>query len=86
MTIEREGHKIRTHVTGRNIHPCRFCGEISTALCDYPVAPGMTCDARLCERHRIKQGAEWQDIDFCPTHALITSCKARAPDDDLRGA
>lgn len=62
----------------RKIQLCRFCGEIATALCDYPMGDGKTCDLPLCDRHRIKQGAEWQDIDFCPTHEAMVLRMERA--------
>jgi len=44
---------------------------MAVALCDYPVGQRKTCDQPLCEKHSIKQGTEWQDIHFCPTHTLI---------------
>ena len=56
---------------GKGIEPCSVCGDVSTTLCDYPVGPRKTCDQPLCEKHTIKQGAEWQDIHFCPTHVII---------------
>jgi hypothetical protein len=44
------------------------CNEWSTAACDYPVVrkgkPG-TCDARLCDRCRQRQGP---DRDYCSPH------------------
>lgn len=60
---------------GEDIIPCSVCGDVATAFCDFPVGPNQTCNAPLCERHRIKQGCEWQDIDFCPTHVLIAEGK-----------
>lgn len=56
---------------GSGIEPCSVCGDVSISLCDYPVGPRKTCDQPLCEKHSIKQGAEWQDIHFCPTHTII---------------
>ena len=56
---------------GKGIEPCYVCGEMAVALCDYPVGQRKTCDQPLCEKHSIKQGTEWQDIHFCPTHTLI---------------
>ena len=56
---------------GSGIEPCSVCGDVSISLCDYPVGPRKTCDQQLCEKHSIKQGAEWQDIHFCPTHTII---------------
>lgn len=76
--------KINGFVCGPGVKPCRFCGTYSEALCDYPIAPGKTCDAPLCKRCRVKQGAEWQDIDFCPTHALMASGKVNPPPERAR--
>jgi len=64
-----------TFTCGSGIAPCSVCGDLATALCDYPVGPNKTCDVPLCEKHRIKQGVEWQEIDFCPTHVLIAEGK-----------
>ncbi len=60
-------------VSGPGIEPCVVCGMPADFLCDYPVGRRRTCDQPLCEKHRIHQGAEWQDIDFCPTHVLIAT-------------
>jgi hypothetical protein len=43
------------------------CRRVSTALCDYPMDGGKTCDARLCETHRVRQPGH--NRDFCPKHA-----------------
>ena len=58
-------------ICGSGVQPCSVCGDLSISLCDYPVGRRKTCDQPLCEKHSIKQGAEWQDIHFCPTHTLI---------------
>jgi hypothetical protein len=58
-------------ICGSGVEPCSVCGRMAQALCDYPVGPRKTCDQPLCDKHAIKQGAEWQDIHFCPTHVLI---------------
>lgn len=58
-------------ICGPGVEPCSVCGRMAVSLCDYPVGKRKTCDQLLCERHAIKQGAEWQDIHFCPTHVLI---------------
>lgn len=64
-------------ICGEGVEPCQVCGRMAVALCDYPVGQRKTCDQPLCERHSIKQGAEWQDIHFCPTHVLIASGKIK---------
>lgn len=56
---------------GDGIEPCAFCGDVASALCDYPVGRRQRCDTYLCENCRIQQGGEIRDIDFCPSHALI---------------
>jgi len=58
-------------VCGEGVEPCSVCGDVSVSLCDYPVGPRKTCDQPLCEKHSINQGAEWQDIHFCPVHVII---------------
>jgi hypothetical protein len=50
----------------RKAAKCQFCQEPHTRLCDYPVAPGKTCDAKLCGWHAHRVGPE---KDYCPTHA-----------------
>lgn len=42
------------------------CGELATALCDWKMPGGGTCDAPLCEAHA-HQPAEGKDL--CPRHA-----------------
>lgn len=79
ITFIVRGEKRRGFICGPGVHACSVCGEMAEALCDYPVGPKQTCDQPLCELHRIKQGAEWQDIDFCPTHALVASGQVRPP-------
>ncbi len=44
------------------------CQHEHRYLCDFPIAPGQTCDRRLCERHRMPQGV---DRDYCPEHARV---------------
>jgi len=80
MTCERKdfpgGFAI---VCSRGSHraPCQIdgCSRPSTKLCDFPLAgrkAGKTCDRRLCDQHARAQG---QDVDFCPTHAMLASAK-----------
>ena len=47
--------------------PC-VCGSISDILCDFPVAEGKTCDARLCN-HCGQEVAP--DIHYCPGHFAV---------------
>lgn len=47
------------------------CGRITVALCDFHAGHDLagkplTCDAPMCERHRLKVGA---NLDHCPRHA-----------------
>lgn len=58
------------HFSGDGIVACGFqgCPYIAERLCDYPMGGGKTCDQPLCEDHAQRQADE---IDFCPTHALM---------------
>lgn len=70
-------------ICGPSIKHCSVCGAVAVALCDYPVGKRKTCDQYLCEKHAIKQGAEWQDIHFCPTHVLIANGWVRKDGESL---
>lgn len=48
---------------GSGVEPCSVCGDLSVSLCDYPVGKRKTCDQLLCEKHSIKQGAEF--VNHC---------------------
>lgn len=55
------------------------CGRECEALCDYPVkrkGKDATCDAKLCDRCRVRQP---QDRDFCPAHERFANSRASAP-------
>jgi hypothetical protein len=58
-------------ICGAGIVPCAVCGHVAEALCDYPMGAGKTCDLPLCGRHRVAQGGDLEDIDFCPAHVLV---------------
>jgi hypothetical protein len=49
--------------------PRRKCGFCNTgwveALCDFPVAPGKTCDRGMCRRCGTRIAHE---VDHCPNH------------------
>lgn len=45
--------------------PCVECGNVSSALCDYP-AMGGSCSAPLCKTHAFRAGP---NQDYCPEHA-----------------
>lgn len=49
---------------------CSFCERKTVALCDHPKPtprrPNGTCDARMCERHRLRIAP---NEDRCPHHA-----------------
>jgi len=46
---------------------CVHCGARATLQCDFPAAPGRTCDAHLCRRCAVPVG---RDRDYCPSHML----------------
>jgi hypothetical protein len=48
---------------GKRVH----CMGISTALCDWPLATGKTCDRPLCEQHGHAHPTK-SDTDYCPDH------------------
>jgi hypothetical protein len=50
---------------GSKPKPCVDCGAGSTALCDYEIAKGKTCDRAMCDRHRIRVGP---NLDYCRAH------------------
>lgn len=54
-----------------DIEHCNRCIYVAEYLCDYPMGKGKTCDLPLCDEHAIQQGAEWQDMHFCPQHVVI---------------
>lgn len=56
---------------GEGVQSCGRCTQVAVALCDFPTGDGKTCDIPLCNRHRIAQGGELLDIDYCPQHALM---------------
>lgn len=54
----------------KNAH-CKYCGNYTTVLCDYPVfkdgkKTGKTCDIPMCDKCTQK-GASGK-TDFCKTH------------------
>jgi hypothetical protein len=67
--FEHEGRK--GVMCGEIVVQCASCAFVAEYLCDYPMGDGKTCDAPLCESHGIEQGAEWDDLHFCPQHSLI---------------
>jgi hypothetical protein len=52
---------------GRQRTPrCPFCGApAATLLCDFKVAGGKTCDAKMCHGCTTPVGP---DLDYCPDH------------------
>ncbi len=45
---------------------CKFCHQGFVAkLCDFPVAPGKTCDAGMCDQCATRVASE---VDYCPIH------------------
>jgi hypothetical protein len=45
---------------------CRWCGKLSTKLCDFILVTGRTCDQPICQDHAQSRGFQ---IDFCPNHS-----------------
>jgi hypothetical protein len=58
---------------GREFKPCAWCDRRSDRLCDAEVAPGKTCDARMCSRCSIRVG---RDADYCRRHRAEASALA----------
>lgn len=67
--IDIPGGFIVTCSRGRSVAPCSVpgCDRPHSALCDFRLADGRTCDAKLCASHRTKSWGK--DIDYCPPHA-----------------
>jgi hypothetical protein len=55
--------------------PSQRCFAISTALCDWPLSDGKTCDAPLCPEHATEVG---KDRHYCPRHTA--EHRASAPE------
>jgi hypothetical protein len=60
------GHAIVKLARRRDKCSVRDCDKPHIALCDHEIAPGVTCDARLCDRHAYHMPG---NRDFCPKHA-----------------
>ena len=58
----------RWTVCGDGVKRCSVdgCAEVSEYLCDF-VPRSRTCDAPLCDAHRVPQGS---GRDYCPRHAI----------------
>lgn len=52
------------------------CLTPSTALCDWPVGGGRTCDFPMCPDHQHRVGA---DLDYCPEHKLAAEAANPQP-------
>lgn len=52
-------------VRGNFGEPCGQCNGIAGFQCDYPIAPGRTCDAHMCEDHAHEVG---ENLHYCPRH------------------
>lgn len=49
--------------------PCSFCrARPHTKLCDFELAPGRTCDRKMCDRCATSVGTE---KDHCPNHNQV---------------
>ena len=58
------------------------CGRPAMFECDWPVKrkKSGTCDARLCEAHRVKVG---EDRDLCPPHFKLHEQQPRSLEQEL---
>lgn len=50
------------------------CGRASTALCDFRLRSGKTCDARLCSAHGGSESGA-PDVDHCPAHRKLAAAQ-----------
>lgn len=46
---------------------CAYCGRLASKLCDFKVAPGKTCDARICGQCSVHTEL---DHDVCRIHGI----------------
>jgi hypothetical protein len=52
--------------TSKPAKACATCQERFAAFqCDFPIAPGKTCDKYLCSDCKVSEGA---GFDYCPEH------------------
>jgi hypothetical protein len=83
-------------IRGTGVKACSVpgCNRLSEYLCDFPIARGRTCDARLCSRHaRLQSRASTEAlpgladvitrddetrIDYCPTHDAFHDALTRS--------
>lgn len=50
------------------------CGRPAVALCDYPIircGKSGTCDAALCDAHRVHQPTPHSTTDYCRPHDAL---------------
>jgi hypothetical protein len=73
--FDDQGKAVAIACGSRRALPCQTpdCRRDHTALCDYVVAVGKTCDQRMCDVHRCPMG---RGLDYCPAH-LATEGPAR---------
>lgn len=58
--------------TSRPAKACATCqGRLAAYLCDFPIAPGKTCDKPLCNECRVHLSVDkcTSAVDYCPDHA-----------------
>ena len=70
-TVMIDGKPTQIHVqySGPHTHAesCDYCTRTHEYLCDFEVAPGVTCDKKLCKMHTGKLFGQ-PDKDYCPEH------------------
>lgn len=67
MGCEIRGNMIVCSRPGWKLCQVDSCGRKSEALCDFPIGGDITCDFRLCYKHRKTVGP---NKDYCPNHNL----------------
>jgi len=50
----------------RQLRHCHWCRNETDLFCKAEIAPGRTCEAPVCYRHRTARG----EHDYCPRHAM----------------
>lgn len=65
--IEKDERGAVTKISCSRTTPynCEFCSGYSSALCDFVLPNGKTCDAKMCWSHRTTVGP---NLDYCPKH------------------
>lgn len=68
-TVRIPGFGVAIVCSRRRLARCQAhgCNRPAARQCDFPTAPGMTCDRYLCSVHAVPQG---RGRDHCPEHPM----------------